>query len=137
MFTFIKKRLYRKRQGKELLKAINHWNIAEETTYDEFRSFITEMKDICYIMKNMDDMIGVIKSIPKSDKEKANNHLTMVLINYYINVTKQTAKATDIIQMEKLQPETKEFVKDLMSIVHSTKDIVEDTVENLQYLMQI
>ena len=57
MFTFIKKRLYRKRQGKELLKAINHWNIAEETTYDEFRSFITEMKDICYIMKSQKKVI--------------------------------------------------------------------------------
>ena len=136
MFTFIKKQLYIKKKRKEILKAISKWDIAEETTYDEFRSFIHDMKEICFLIHNTEYVREVIRSIPDDEKENTNDHLTKVLIKYYINLTKQTIKATDLLNSDQLQPQTKEYLKDLMEIIHSSEEVVTDTVETLQNIMK-
>ena len=137
MFNFIKKLRIRKKR-KEFIKNVLHLDIEVETSFDEFKAFIEEMKDLCYMISiNKKDIIEIVKDIPDETRSKINFHLGFVLGKYYKNVTGQTAKATNLVKMKNISVESKKFIAETMEIVHSTTSTVEDMFEGLYELMQI
>jgi len=137
MFNFVRKIRVRKKR-KEFVKAIFDLDIEVETSFDEFKKFLEEMKNVCFmISNNKKDIINIVKDIPEDTKSKILFHLGLVLGKYYENVTKQTAKATDLVKMKKISVESKKYIAEMMEIVHSTTQTVEETFDGLYDLMQI
>lgn len=136
MFNFIKKQVKLKKNRKALIKAIFNWNIATETSYDEFRAFLTETKDMCNLLGCMEDLKEVVASIPKDTRKQLDKHVEQVIVNFYKNVTEQTQKATALIKTNKLKKQTLLVIKEIMDTVHSTTDTIEAMGVHLRDLMQ-
>lgn len=136
MFNFIKKPLKLKKDRKALIQAISNWNIAVETSYDEFRAFLTETKNMCFLLGNTKNLQEVIASIPKDTRKQLDKHIEDVLINFYKNVTEQIRKATELTKTNKLKKQTLLIMKEVIDTIHSTVDTIEATGTHLRGLMK-
>ena len=136
MFNFIKKPLKLKKDRKALIQAISNWNIAVETSYDEFRAFLTETKNMCFLLGNTKNLQEVIASIPKDTRKQLDKHIEDVLINFYKNVTEQIRKATELTKTNKLKKQTLLIMKEVIDTIYSTVDTIEATGTHLRGLMK-